>query len=86
MELFQDISSITITELLLPDSGRDVDEPSSPESYLNKRYGTFVKAIIVCGIIGATFITLVGDHWIFLHKTIAIFFRYLAVLVIIFQS
>ena len=62
MELFQDISSRTITEILRTDSGRDMGEPGSDDSYLNKSDVTLVKPIIVGGIIGANFINLVGYH------------------------
>ena len=72
MEIFQDISSRIITDLLLQDSGRNVDEPGSANSYIKKNDGKFVKPIIVGGIIGANFITLVGDHWMLLHKKPAI--------------
>ena len=72
MEIFQDISGVTITNLLLPYSLWNVDEPGSAESYLKKSDGTFVKLIIVGGIIGTTFITLVGAHWMILHKKPAI--------------
>ena len=63
MELFQDISSKTINELLLPYSSRNMDEPGSADW----RNGAFSKQIIVGGTIGATFITLVGAHWMLLQ-------------------
>ena len=62
MELFQEVSSRTITELLLPDSDQNMDEYGSAESFLNKSDAMFVKPIIYGGIIGATFITLVDAH------------------------
>ena len=67
MELFQYISSRTITDLLITDSVQNMDGPGSAES----SYGTFFKTIIVGGIIGATFITLVGAHCMPLQKKIS---------------
>ena len=49
-----------------------MDEPGSAESYLKKSDGTSVKQIIVGGIIGANFITVIGDHWMILHKQLVI--------------
>ena len=49
MEIFQDISGVTITNLLLPYSLWNVDEPGSAESYPKKSDGEFFKAIIVGG-------------------------------------
>ena len=45
-----------------------MDKLGSADSYTNKIDGTFVKQIRVGGIIGATFITIVGAHWIIPHK------------------
>ena len=64
MEIFQDISSRTIIDFLILDSGHNLDEPGSSDSI----EGVVVKQIIVGGIIGATFISLVYAHWMFLHK------------------
>ena len=64
MELFQEILRITITDLLLLYSRWNINETGSAYSSC----GTFVKQIIVGRIIGTTFITLVGAHWILLHK------------------
>ena len=72
MELCQEISSRTITDVLLPYSGRDVNKTGSYDSFINKIDGTFVKPIIVHGIIGSTFITLVVYHWMLLYNKSAI--------------
>ena len=62
MELSQDISNRTITDILLLDLEKNVDEHGSAESYLKKSSDTFVKPMIVGGIIGANFITMVGSQ------------------------
>ena len=69
------ISIITITDLLLTNSGRNLDEPGVAYSYLNKIDDTFIKPIIVGGIIGYTFITMVGDHLMLLHTQNCNWFR-----------
>ena len=45
-----------------------MDNPGSAESYLKKSEGTFIKRIIVGGIIGADFITMVDAHWMLQKK------------------
>ena len=56
---------------MLPYWVRNVDEPGSYYSYI-KSDSTFFKPIIVGGIIDANFITLVGAHWMLLHRKPAI--------------
>ena len=62
MELSQEISNRTITDILLLDLGQNVDELGSADSYLKKSSDTFVKPMIVGEIIGANFITMVGSQ------------------------
>ena len=75
IELFKDIYSITIPDLLLPCSGRDVDYPVSVDLYIKKSCDTFVKPIMVGVSIDATFTNLVAANRMLPHKKLQLGYR-----------